>query len=887
MGDVVEVLEGVLGSRTGRRGVWGIGLGALVLAGGLGVLQPFRARVTSPATAPTREELREARRHALQVLANDLKQGSDAARRAAVQAAGWSRTTPLRVELEALLDPGNAALTTQVAEALGKLGDPQAIPKLRSLLAHEAPSADLRRARLAVARALVTLGAKEGHDVLQDALRLPLDPSASPQSADRRNERIAAALLLCDTDDETAQTVLAQILAEPSTHAATTLEILACQGQRQQGIAARQALQRLWHTSQGQDRLHVALRLAALGDPEARRYLREKLTDRSATSATGTPEALLAARALAAADEPDVLHLVRRTLQRGGIDATARTLASEALGLCGELADLRALKQQLDLFDSPPVRQTTAAAILLLSALDPGDLDEASLKWARAALGDSDLSARLSAIAALGYSPQAESLELLSLALRDASPAVRREAVRALAQRRSEASLRLMQRALHDADADVRSTALLAIVGVLRSLGPDGMGSLVAEALGWIAQSMQDSPDWLRDIARLALGDTTQQNERPNLQAIADPAAQRWLIELGLLPREKLIQLCTSQDAMLRLAAARALLFETTQAAHDAIEQAIAGLRAQGGRFALDAAGLQLAIRDAEPPRTELLIAARSADSEIRRHVLDVMAWLPTSAHEHSQRVLRVLLQDRVPGIRAYAAALLNQGRGPGIARTEPAPPQPAEPTEPTERGRIAGARPDGGSEMDAGPAAENDSTRIGTTTTNEDTAASDQRQRDERLAQARALFAQATRAGQDSDGARLYKLLLRARALCATAGLRSHPDCIEISAGATYKLASQFERDARFTEAMNEYQALLSSSGKSPSAVEYRREAQRAAVRMGLRLGRVVVHTQSGGRCREVVYWLAPGKGTVRVGSTQEEVSVRAGDVLHRGTCP
>lgn len=884
MGDVVDVLEGVLGSRKGRRGVWGVGLGALVLAGGLGMLQPFRTRVTQPASAPTREELREARTQALQVLAHDLKQGSDAARRAAVQAAGLSRTTPLRVELEALLDPGNAALTTQVAEALGKLGDPQAIPKLRLLLAHEAPSADFRRARLAVARALVTLGAKEGHDVLQDALRLPLDPSASPHSADRRNERITAALLLCDTDDEIAQTVLAQILAEPGTNAATTLEILACQGQRQQGIAARHALQRLLHTSQGQDQLHVALRLAALGDPEARSYLREKLTDRSGTGSTGTPQALLAARALAAADEPEVLHLVRRTLQRGGIDATARTLASEALGLCGELSDLRALKQQLDLFDSPPVRQTTAAAILLLSALDPGDLDEASLKWARAALGDSDLSARLSAIAALGYSPQADSLELLSLALRDASPAIRRGAVRALAQRRSESGLRLMQRALHDADADVRSTALLAIVGVLRSLGPDGMGSLVAEALGWIAQSMQDSPDWLRDIARLALGDTAQQNARPNIQVNADPAAQRWLIELGLLPHEKLIQLCTSQDAMLRLAAARALLFETTPAAHVAIEQAIAGLRAQGGRFALDAAGLQLAIRDAEPPRTELLVAARSADSEIRRHVLDVMAWLPKTTREHSQQVLRVLLQDRVPGIRAYAAALLNEGRGPGIARTEPAPPQPAEPSE---RGHLAGVRPDGGGEMDGGPASENESTRTGTTTTSEDATASDQKQRDERMAQARALFAQATRAGQDGDGPRFYKLLLRARALCATAGLRSHPDCIEISAGATFKLASQFERDARFTEAMNEYQTLLSSPGKSPSIVEYRREAQRAAVRMGLRLGRVVVHAQSGGRCREVVYWLAPGKGTVRVGATQEEVSVRAGDVLHRGTCP
>ena len=886
MGDVVAALEGVLGERRGRRGIWVAGAVATMLAGAVGWWQPWRAGEARPPEAPTAAELQQARAHALQVLTADLRSSTDAVQRAAVQAAGWSRTTRLREPLEALLESDHATLVTQVADALGKLGDPQAVPRLRALLKRPATTPDWSRARLAVARALLSLGDAEGREVLHAAVHVDPSTSAVPDQPRRDAERLSAALLLCDTDDADAQALLSQLAAEPSTPRSTVLEILGCQGQRSQGAQARAALQQQLRVSQGKDQLAVAARLGSLGDEEARDILRKKLT--ATRSGTGpAEEALLAARALAGADEPAVLPLLRRTVQRGGSDIAARTLASEALALCGELSDLRLLKQQLDLFDSPPVRQITAAALLLLSAQDHDGLADSSLSWARAALGDADLAARLSAVAALGYSPQSESLRLLAQVLRDPSPALRRGALHALAARRSDAALRLMHSALRDPDIEVRHTAVRAIVGVLRSLGPDGVGGLVAEALQWFAQSLHDSPEWLRRAARLALSDPTaadEQRREPSLTESADPAIQTWLVELGLASPAQLQRLASSADAPLRLAAARALLGDPTPAARDAVAQAAAALHAQGGPWGLDAAGLQLALGDAAQARAELAKAALSADVDVRRHVLDVLARLPPKARERGQAVLRRLLQDRVLGLRAYAAALLSEAHGPPIARSEAAP---SDATAATNGGLPQQPDRDGGTAPAAEPAPASQQVSAATEQHPIEPAAEAQQQHEERLAQARALLAQAMRDSTDSDPARATKLLLRARALCASPTLRSHGDCIEISATATAKLAAIYEKSARFTEAMSEYQQLLSSPASSPAVVEHRREAQRAAVRMGLRLGRVIVHTQSAGRCREVVYWLAPGRGTVRVGSTQEEVSVQAGDVLHRGKCP
>ncbi len=217
---------------------------------------------------PTAQELKQARQQALSVLTTDLQRGSSDTRHAAVEAAGWTREPSLREPLEALLGSQDATLSTHVAEALSKLGEPQAAPRLRAQLQHQAPGLDWQRARLASAYALSKLGDAEGREVLRSALQ------GSPSSAAglglaqdaRAPERIAAALLLCDSDEAEAQSLLSQIVAEPRTPFSTVLEILSCQARGSQSPAALQALRSRLRASQGKDRLAVAARLAALGD---------------------------------------------------------------------------------------------------------------------------------------------------------------------------------------------------------------------------------------------------------------------------------------------------------------------------------------------------------------------------------------------------------------------------------------------------------------------------------------------------------------------------------------------------------------------------------------------------------------------------------------------
>ncbi len=515
--------------------------------------------------------------------------------------------------------------------------------------------------------------------------------------------------------------------------------------------------------------------------------------------------------------------------------------------MCGELADIRLLKQQLDLFDSPPLRQTSAAAILLLSALENDALSQASLRWARTAMGDSNLTTRLAAIAALGHSQQTDSLLLLAQALRDPSPAVRQGAIRALAQRRSEAALRLMRRALQDANSEVRQATLHAIVAVLRSFGPEGMGGLLAEALGWIAQTAQGTPESWVVAARTALGDTGRTEALAQLQATSDLRVQLWLIELGLVSHDALLRGTANLDSQLALAAARALAKQDPTGARDAILQVANRLQAQGGRSLLDAAALQLSVGDAGRAVAMLQDAAHSADPALRMHVLDIVAGLPTAARVHLRPLLHVLLNDSVLGLRAYAAGLLTQERGAVIARDEQAPGLISASFETgpqvegsKDAGAVEGAHPDLGlgetaraAPTPAPPSAE-------------DAAQAAQQQKQERLAQAQARFDQASQSAEAGDSARRSKLLLRARALCASASLRSHPDCVVLTAAATATLAGLYEQDARFTEAMSEYQLLLNNSSDNPAVVAHKRDAQKTTVRMGLRLGRVIVHAES-----------------------------------------
>lgn len=841
--------------------------------------------------APTPAELLAAKNAALAVLKEQLAAPARELRYAALGALSQSRDCTLIEPITALLSDPDIELAAQAAATLGQLGDRRPIPKLRALVT----SAPLKL-RLSVARALLDLGDEQGRPVLSAVLSRAGSPDMSAETS------LQAAFFLCDTDDAAAQRLLGAIADLETTQVATVLDILTCLGRSAQPTLARQKLLARFRAHHGADRIPLAARLAQLGEQEGRDFLRE-LASRPG------PEQLAAACALAGPAEDELAPIFRRTL-RARTDEPTRMLATAGLGLVGEARDIAELSRQLATATAPGLRRTTALAILTICNREPASLSGNSLGWVQQALQDPSWAVRADAAAVLAHSPDSQAVLRLVRLLGDSVPTVRVGAARALGLRRERSALVALRAGLADPDADVRTEVVKALAHLGAYLRRHGMGQVIQEVASWLptGDSLLGVPEWQKAALLHVLGEDSGHAGPAAALSHASPDEQRLLLDMGFTDHSFLLDCLKSADFSIKLTAAGRLLEQKDQSGRGVIQEAVQhggaialtayGLLVKLGEQVPDAplqAGLQVAVPLADrlavvavaaglPSERALALwqqAAHDPDRAVRRAVVDAVASSSGEGPvQWATPVLRTLLRDSDPRVRAQAAALLAGLLAPTLARTDSQPPAhepqspgptggPAEPaisppaspapSDPTAAHRDlgTGVAPDADPASVSGPEA--------------------------------APFEQTLREGlaasKHHDYVRAQKLLLRARSQCTS--IHPVPErCRTVIAEATWQLAQLHDQLHHEPEAMAEYQRLTADRQFATMSIDKQLAVQKAVVRLSLQLGQVVLSSQSGKRCHREIQWLTPGSKTVIVDGKPRPIIVRAGERQEVGEC-
>jgi HEAT repeat protein len=532
-------------------------------------------------------------------------------------------------------------------------------------------------------------------------------------------------------------------------------------------------------------------------------------------------------------------------------------------------------------------------------------LSAQGLLWARSALSDNDWVVRESAAVVLGDVAGSEAATLLARLAADKDPRVRRSAMRALGRRDEplaadggSSTLNALHAGIQDAELAVRLEALRSLARVAQALVRRGATGLAEKLSGWLAATLRDGSPLEQALARVALlraGDTAQRGKLRQLLQSPSAEARRVALENLEPDRELLASLLADPAAPVRLLAARRLAELGDRRAIPVLNQALA----QGGAGARTAQLLLLRLGEKPAPPIAvdgqdpveqrlqavdalaglpaeqavplLLAAARDHDLEIKRRVATIAADL----REGGQAVLRLLLDDASPSIRALAATLLGRQRDPrsleeprpaGVPASPPPPPppppsdpagQPAPPPPPSE------PAPTASSDEKAAPA--------------------------EAPAGGETQAEQLTRSGvkllQQHEFSRAQKLLEKARHLCAhekKPGL-----CGELGFDLSYHLGRAYEAQGYEAEAMAEYERVIKHSGQVSGKKSELAEAQSAVLRLAPHLGVVRITHASGGKCQETTRWMPLGAHTIEVDGKKQEVTVRLDAPARVGSCP
>jgi HEAT repeat protein/tRNA A-37 threonylcarbamoyl transferase component Bud32 len=725
-GDRAELLQR-LGLGHKPRWVWAV-LGVGVLALGAAGVVGYRSLGGSTQVLLSEKEQQTLRQRATQALQAQLGAPELELRVGALAALGQSRDPQLRPALAGALKDPTPAVQAQAAEALGQLGDREATATLLPLL--EASSSGA--VRVAAGRALDLLGEPRGQRWLQQALD------------DKDDDlRTRAALSLCERGHQPALGVLGAVLEQGKVPDLVALAILTCQARAGISEARRRLLAMLEGSGASAAQLLIAAKLAQLGEPRGQTLLRER-------AQRPGPDQLVAARLLAAPDEPATAELFRRLLRDRQTGSAVRQAAAEGLGLSGQLADLRLLGKALDAAERDKDAmgvQAAAGAIVRILATDPRTMTARSLSWARAALADGNWLVRQGAVAVLGDTPSSDAIPLLSGMLRDAEPQVRQQAMRALGRRPESAALTVLIAGLRDAEAAVRQESLRALGRVALALRRDGTGDILQQAAGWFQEVLTRGEPAEQALARgvlLQLGDEQQRAALTSLGSAAPPMVRSLIAESSGGDVALLVPMMKDPDLAVRWAAARALAEQGDRRALPVLDEVMAS----GGADAIAAYGLlrRLGVQAAEPKevsalltgpstaqrmaaleatarmpaelaRPLLLRAARDAEPLVRRLAAEIAAELAEGpSGDPALDVLRVLVQDVDAGVRARSSVLLARVLGSRTSRkpVEAAPTDKAQPARP-DQPRPQGATPatpatpattPGTAPVDGGPAA-------------------------------------------------------------------------------------------------------------------------------------------------------------------------------------
>ncbi|PSM32319.1 HEAT repeat domain-containing protein [Haliangium sp. UPWRP_2] len=705
-GEKVAISSGLAAQLGGGRGthvivrghklpLWAVAAGGLGLIGLLSLvgILGYRRYTREPAGLQP-GELAAIESAARKVLESDLRATDADLKQGALKGLSLTRDAAYRGVLqEALLD-GSPAIQSRAAEALGQLGDRQAVPALQAVLGKQPKEA----VQAAVAAALLQLGDGLGQRTLEAML------SGSSSEA-----RLRAIAILCQRGHSQALGMAEQTLAAPSLPEPLRLSLLGCLTQAG-NESALSVLRGKMRSASVEEALLAAARLAQQGHEEGRAFLRAQV------QAAGR-EKLLAARFLAAPDEPQMGELFRQVLRDRQATPPSRLLASEGLGLSGQLLDVRLLSRQLGAEAGAALQLGSATAIITLAASDPGALSEQSLKWARAALADGEWTVREAAVAVLADSTAHDAGPLLSKLLGDVHPAVRASTARALGRRRDEGAELALRTGLGDREEAVREASLRSLLQIEAAVPAEAAvrKTLQQGVGGWVKELVSAGGEVERSLARsllLRLGDRGQLSPLRELSQSGNAEVRRLLVEQLGAEIEFVAGLLRDAVFAVRFAAAQKLAAAGDRRAIPVLREALAqatpealpalsGLRRLGeaatlpegllSKLAVGQVAVRLSLLDALPGLFQdengqvmalLRRLARDVDAEVRKRTAEVAAALPLGPAGHpGLPILRLLGSDADASVRARAATLqagvLRTVSASSPDRTEPAPPTP------------------------------------------------------------------------------------------------------------------------------------------------------------------------------------------------------------------
>ncbi len=391
------------------------------------------------------------------------------------------RTLALDV-LQEGLRASDPELRVTALRALGQSRDPRHREALQLYLADPSP-----QIRAEAAGALGALGVRAAAPALRRCAEAAADPPtalACAEALDRLDVEAAVDLLrkvMTAGDPQAALSAALALEARDDPQARRFLD----EKLNQTDLAEMQRALVLERRAQRGDKQAQALALALVLDrragPAPVRLQLElaasltRLDERRARSVLiavveqGGPLQVLAAQLLCAANDLFGQPLLRQVFREPARPLADRLLATSGLGTCGDREDLRSLAQTLQHGEPQRIlRQVEAGSLLRLCLNDPVLLSEQSLSQAMAGLHDDSPLWREAAVAALGESGQQQAVPLLRRALReDEQPEVRRRAARALGRSHQAGAIAALGEAIDDQSPEVRFS-------VLRSLGDAG-----------------------------------------------------------------------------------------------------------------------------------------------------------------------------------------------------------------------------------------------------------------------------------------------------------------------------------------------------------------------------------------------------------------------------
>jgi HEAT repeat protein len=833
--------------------VWGtlLVVGAGTLTGYLVYKRRQRAAHDDSLAATTR--LLGARQKAVEQLKQDLSAKAVELRTGALSGLAETRDGSLVPSLVPLLRDSELKVQVKTVEMLGQLGRREATTHLLPILSEEGRSPILQTA---AAEALDQLGEVRGRQALKKTMSGKGDQQA----------KLRAALYLCGTGDEGARKLLTQAVAQGLVSEAGQLEVLPQLARAGESSARERLRLRLGGSGNVDQQRQVAVSLAKLSEPSGKQYLREQ-------SKKPGLDGLKAAVLLAQLEEAVDPELFRGVLNAPAATASMQALAVTGLGYSGQRKDIEPLLARL-LPAEPQLQQSAATAIIRLTGADPQVLAMQDISLAEAALqGGGGLLAE-EALAILGEVGSAKQVGTLVRALRDSTEmSTRRGAARALAKIRDRTALAALSAGLDDKEQAVREEVIRALGEAGRRLIGQGQKDVLGEVKGWLGKIVAGPTGREQTLARttlLKLGDESQRAEVLTVLRSGDSEVRRQVIEsldkdsatLGAaledseqqnrflaarrlaelhdkraipILQQMLVDKPESPEGILAYALLRRLnvAAEAPQKAQDLLDSSEPAVRAAAVQVATE--------QDATTAALVIERAARDPDKQVRLAAVTETARLPEG---ESRPLLRTLMRDRDPEVRSKATAIYQQVKAAAEKPVEPAT-----------------VKPDASADAVVAPAA------VPTPTGKpEDKTAA--QEAIEKLVRAGAS------AFKDGSYDRARSRLSQANSLCAREAAAA---CSKFSWELGFYLGRSYEGDARFEQAMSEYQKVKSLRSLSKSQ---RKELATAIGRVQSKLALVTIFHNKKGHCVPEERWLGPGTHEFQIkGSPATTLELRARD--------